>query len=142
MKRGEIWWASLPEPSGSEPGYRRPVLIIQADEFNQSRISTTLAAVITSNLNLAMAPGNVLIKARTSGCLETLSSTFHNSSRWTNDSSRRREVLVSLHSFKSSTGLRLVFICGPGLKRWGRTIASCLSAAPSRLRLSGNVRNK
>ncbi len=67
MKRGEIWWASLPEPSGSEPGYRRPVLIIQADEFNQSRISTTLAAVITSNLNLAMAPGNVLIKARTSG---------------------------------------------------------------------------
>ena len=67
MKRGEIWWASLPEPSGSEPGYRRPVLIVQADEFNRSRISTTLAVAITSNLNLAMAPGNVLVKARASG---------------------------------------------------------------------------
>ncbi len=67
MKRGEIWWASLPEPSGSEPGYRRPLLIVQADEFNQSRIGTTLAVTITSNVNLAMAPGNVLIKARASG---------------------------------------------------------------------------
>ena len=67
MKRGEIWWASLPEPSGSEPGYRRPVLIVQANEFNRSRISTTLAVAITSNLNLAMAPGNVLVKARASG---------------------------------------------------------------------------
>ena len=67
MKRGEIWWASLPEPAGSEPGYRRPVLVIQADEFNQSAIRTVICAAITSNLNLAIAPGNVQLSARSSG---------------------------------------------------------------------------
>ena len=67
MKRGEIWWASLPEPSGSEPGYRRPVLVIQADEFNRSAIRTVLCAAITSNLNLANAPGNVRVSSRSSG---------------------------------------------------------------------------
>lgn len=64
MKRGEIWWAALPEPSGSEPGFRRPVLIIQSDEFNRSRISTVVAAAITSNTKLASAPGNVLLSRR------------------------------------------------------------------------------
>ncbi len=59
--RGEIWWANLPEPIGSEPGYRRPVLIVQDDAFNRSQIQTTIAIVITSNLNLAQAPGNVLL---------------------------------------------------------------------------------
>ena len=58
-KRGEIWWADLDEPRGSEPGYRRPVVIIQADDFNKSKISTIVVAVITSNLALAKAPGNV-----------------------------------------------------------------------------------
>ena len=67
MKRGEIWWASLPEPSGSGPGYRRPVLVIQADEFNRSAIRTVICAIITSNLNLASAPGNVQVSARSSG---------------------------------------------------------------------------
>ena len=67
MKRGEIWWASLPEPSGSEPGYRRAVLIIQADEFNRSTIRTVICASITSNLGLANAPGNVHISTRNSG---------------------------------------------------------------------------
>jgi mRNA interferase MazF len=67
MKRGEVWWASLPEPVGSEPGYRRPVLVIQADEFNQSAIRTVVCAAITSNLNLAGAPGNVRLSARSSG---------------------------------------------------------------------------
>ena len=67
MKRGEIWWASLPEPTGSEPGYRRPVIIIQADEFNQSNISTVVCASITSNLVLANAPGNIRLSARSSG---------------------------------------------------------------------------
>lgn len=61
MKRGEIWWASLPEPSGSGPGYRRPVLIVQSNPFNASRIATIIVAVITSNLRLAAAPGNVQI---------------------------------------------------------------------------------
>jgi mRNA interferase MazF len=67
MKRGEIWWASLGEPNGSEPGYRRPVLIIQSDDFNQSAIRTVICAIISSNMNLAMAPGNVNVSARNSG---------------------------------------------------------------------------
>jgi len=61
MKRGEIWWASLPQPTESGPGYRRPVLVVQANSFNESRISTVLVAVITSNIKLAKAPGNVRI---------------------------------------------------------------------------------
>lgn len=67
MQRGEIWWAGLPEPEGSGPGYRRPVLIVQADDFNRSRINTVVGAVLTSNLALAQAPGNVLIRARRTG---------------------------------------------------------------------------
>ncbi|MEE8339424.1 MAG: type II toxin-antitoxin system PemK/MazF family toxin, partial [Xanthomonadales bacterium] len=61
MKRGEIWWASLPPATGSGPGYRRPVLVVQANSFNQSKISTVLVAAITSNLSLARAPGNVRV---------------------------------------------------------------------------------
>jgi mRNA interferase MazF len=62
MVRGEIWWAEIREPSGSEPGFRRPVLVLQSDAFNRSRISTVLCSVITSNLRLAEAPGNVLLR--------------------------------------------------------------------------------
>ena len=64
MRRGEIWWAEMGTPSGSEPGYRRPVLIIQQDDFNKSRISTVIAVALTSNVYLAEAPGNVLLKTR------------------------------------------------------------------------------
>lgn len=67
MYRGEIWWANLRDPIASEPGYRRPVLIIQDDTFNQSRISTVIVAVITSNIQLAEAPGNVLLTREASG---------------------------------------------------------------------------
>lgn len=67
MQRGEIWWAELPVQKGSGPGYRRPVLIVQADSFNRSRISTAVAAVISSNLRLADAPGNVFLSRRLSG---------------------------------------------------------------------------
>jgi mRNA interferase MazF len=67
IQRGEIWWADLPEPRRSEPGYRRPVLVVQADAFNLSRIQTTIVAVITTNLDLAEAPGNVLLPAPLSG---------------------------------------------------------------------------
>lgn len=67
MWRGEIWWAELPAPTGSEPGYRRPVLIIQSDAFNRSRINTRIVAVITSNLKLGIAPGNIRISAKISG---------------------------------------------------------------------------
>ena len=66
MKRGEIWWATLPTPHGSEPGHRRPVLIVQSDVFNTSRIETVIAATITSNLRLADAPGNVRLSTRQS----------------------------------------------------------------------------
>jgi len=61
MYRGEIWWANLPDPIGSEPGYRRPVLVVQDDTFTQSRISTIIVVIITSNTQLVKAPGNVLI---------------------------------------------------------------------------------
>ncbi len=61
MYRGEIWWADLPDPMASEPGYRRPVLIIQDDTFTQSRLRTVIVSIITSNLELANAPGNVLL---------------------------------------------------------------------------------
>ncbi len=61
MIRGEIWWVDLGIPCGSEPGFKRPVLIIQDDSFNQSNISTVVSIAITSNLNLSEAPGNVLI---------------------------------------------------------------------------------
>ena len=67
MKRGEIWWASLPEPTGSEPGYRRPVLIIQTNEFNRSAIRTVIVAAVTSNSSLAAAPGNVKLSTRGTG---------------------------------------------------------------------------
>jgi mRNA interferase MazF len=58
---GEIWWADLPDPSGSGPGYRRPVVVVQADEFNRSRIQTVVVAAVTSNMRLAAAPGNVAL---------------------------------------------------------------------------------
>lgn len=67
IHRGEIWWASLPEPSGSEPGFRRPLLIVSADSFNGSRINTGVAVVVTSNLRLADAPGNVRLPSRGTG---------------------------------------------------------------------------
>jgi mRNA interferase MazF len=67
MKRGDIWWASLPAPTGSGPGFRRPVLVLQSDPFNQSRIATVVVAAITSNLALAEAPGNVRLGRSDSG---------------------------------------------------------------------------
>jgi mRNA interferase MazF len=67
MRRGEIWWASLPAPSGSGPGLRRPVLIVQSNPFNDSRIATVIVVVVTSNLALADAPGNVRVGKSESG---------------------------------------------------------------------------
>ena len=67
MRRGELWWAELPEPTGSEPGYRRPILIIQSNDFNRSRIQTVIAVVLTTNLRLAAAPGNVLVTSDDTG---------------------------------------------------------------------------
>ena len=67
IQRGEVCWANLDEPRGSEPGFRRPVLVVQNDAFNRSRIATVIAVALTSNLGLIDAPGNVLLPARASG---------------------------------------------------------------------------
>ena len=67
IARGEIWWADLPTPTGSASGKRRPVLIVSADSFNLSRIGTVVAAAISSNVDLAAAPGNVAVPAGRSG---------------------------------------------------------------------------
>ena len=67
VRRGEVWWADLAEPRGSEPGLRRPILILQADSFNRSRIPTVIGLVLTSDVRLLDAPGNVLVSAATSG---------------------------------------------------------------------------
>ena len=67
VSQGEIWWADLAEPLGSAPGYRRPVLVVQCDAFNRSRIATALCVPLTGNLKWANAPGNVLLGARTTG---------------------------------------------------------------------------
>lgn len=65
--RGSICWADLGEPQGSKPAERRPVLIVQSDPFNASRLATTLAVSITSNTALAAMPGNVFLPAAASG---------------------------------------------------------------------------
>ena len=66
MRRGEIWWASLGVPTRSEPGFRRPVLIVQSNPFNESKIHTVVVAAITTNQRLAEAPGNVALRRRDS----------------------------------------------------------------------------
>ena len=67
VRRGAVYWADLGAPRGSKPAKRRPVLVIQSDPYNSSRLGTTLAAVITSNTKLAAAPGNVFLPATASG---------------------------------------------------------------------------
>ncbi len=67
IAQGEIWWADLGQPTGSAPGFRRPVLVVQGDSFNRSRISTVVCVPLTSNLKWAGAPGNVALDARLSG---------------------------------------------------------------------------
>ena len=109
MRRGDIWWANLPEPVGSGPGYRRPVLVVQADAFNQSRISTVVVLVITKNVQLAKAPGNVLLTARTSGL--DVDSVVNVSQILTLDKSLLTEYVSSLTEAKMAkieAGVRLV----------------------------------
>jgi mRNA interferase MazF len=67
VQRREVWWAELDEPRASEPGFRRPVLIVQADAFNRSRLRTVLCVVLTSNTRLLDAPGNVLLRTQATG---------------------------------------------------------------------------
>lgn len=67
IAQGEVWWASLPEPMGSGPGFRRPVVVAQGDALNRSRIATVVCIPLTSNLLWADAPGNTRLSARTTG---------------------------------------------------------------------------
>jgi mRNA interferase MazF len=67
IAQGEIWWAELPDPAGSEPGFRRPVVVVQGDAFNRSRINTIVCVALTSNLTWANAPGNVRLTGRQCG---------------------------------------------------------------------------
>jgi mRNA interferase MazF len=67
LQRGQIWWADLDELQGSQPGYRRPVLIVQEDHFNQSRLATVIVLSLTSNLKFQELPGNVYLSKRDSG---------------------------------------------------------------------------
>ena len=69
-ERGEIWWADLGEPRGSSLGFERPVLIIQSDFFNQTKIKTCIVAMLTTNLCLGNLAGNVILSTKTSGLKE------------------------------------------------------------------------
>jgi mRNA-degrading endonuclease toxin of MazEF toxin-antitoxin module len=83
IHRGDVWWAELDDPRGSEPGFRRPLVIVQADAFNASRIQTVVGVAVTSNLRLIDAPGNVLLRSRASACRRIQSPMSHRSSRST-----------------------------------------------------------
>lgn len=67
MTRGELWWADFGLPFGSEPGFRRPVVVVQDDAFNRSKIGTTLVVPLSTNLALAEAPGNLYVESAESG---------------------------------------------------------------------------
>lgn len=67
IAHGEVWWADLGEPTGSEPGFRRPVVVVQGDAFNRSSLRTVVCVSLTSNLRWADAPGNVLLPAKATG---------------------------------------------------------------------------
>jgi mRNA interferase MazF len=67
VSQGEVWWADLGEPRGSNPGFRRPVLVIQGDALNRSRIATAVCVALTSNLKWELAPGNVLLSESATG---------------------------------------------------------------------------
>jgi len=67
ISQGDVCWAELREPEGSEPGFRRPVVVVQGDPLNKSRLATVVCVPLTSNLRLAAAPGNLLLRASTTG---------------------------------------------------------------------------
>ena len=67
IAQGEVWWADLGDPAGSEPGFRRPVVVVQGDAFNASSLRSVICVALTSNLRWADAPGNVLLPARATG---------------------------------------------------------------------------
>lgn len=67
IAQGEVWWADLPDPAGSGPGFRRPVVIVQGNSLNRSRVATVVSVPLTSNLNWADAPGNTVLTRKATG---------------------------------------------------------------------------
>lgn len=67
IAQGDVWWADLEEPAGSGPGFRRPVVVVQGDALNRSRLATVVCVPLTSNVKWADAPGNLLMRARATG---------------------------------------------------------------------------
>ncbi len=109
IERGEIWWANLPEPVASNPGFRRPVLIIQSNQFNQSLINTVVVAIITSNTKLIGSLGNVLITSKQSNLPKD--SVVNVTQLYTMDESLLIEFVGKISDKKMSQvneGLRLV----------------------------------
>lgn len=108
VSRGEVWWVDFGEPFGSEPGYRRPVVIVSSDRFNDSRINTVMVSLLSSNPRLAAAPGNVALAAGTAGLPKA---SVVNVSRTTViDRVRLAELIGSLDSVtmqRVSDGLKL-----------------------------------
>src|SRR5215210_5372229 len=109
MMRGEIWWSSLAEPRGSEPGLRRPTLIVQSNQFNISNISTIIVAIITSNLARGASPGNVVLNSGEGGLLRRSVvniSQLITANRF--DLTRRMGALSARRMEEVDAGLRLV----------------------------------
>jgi mRNA interferase MazF len=111
MIKGEIWWANLPQnPYGSEPGKRRPVLIIQNDVINRSNIRTIICAVITSNMNHAQVPGNIILEKSITGLDKTSVANF--SQIFTIDKTRLIEQVTMLpknYIIKINESIRYIF---------------------------------
>lgn len=109
VARGQVYWANWAEPQGSGPGFRRPVLVLQSNKFNESKIATVIVAVITSNLTLAKAPGNVLLRSNESKLSKD--SVVNVSQILTMDKSCLTEVVSRLENrilVEVEAGLRLV----------------------------------
>lgn len=107
--RGEVWWADFGAPVGSEPGFRRPALVVSSDRFNRSRISTVIVTAMTSNLRLADAPGNVEFESGVVGL--TKPSVVNVSQTLVIDRGRLTDVVGRLDSVamrQVDSGLRLV----------------------------------
>ena len=115
MTRGELWWADFGVPLGSEPGFTRPVLIVQDDTFNRSRIETIVVLPLTTNLRLADAPGNVLIRKKESKLAND--SVIIAAQPYAIDRSRLKEKIAKIDRSlieKVEAGLRLVLGAGRG----------------------------
>lgn len=109
IQRGDIWWSSLPDPVGSSPGYNRPILVVQSDRFNQSKINTVVIAVISRNTDLANSEGNVLLTKQQSKLPHD--SVVNVSQLFTIDETQLRDYVSSLSQKKMNQvdlGLRKV----------------------------------